>query len=445
VAYESLHYKFFTTKWVLPFIQDTGVSGPFEVVGQDLFLFVSRCGLLSYVARRGEKIVLIAQERLPFAAEIYCDGGAKKDLSGVKDLLITSGPVPTAGDRSLYLSYESQPTPGCIVLKVVRFDVGLGRRIAVRTKHDLFQSRCAPEPITHTQAGGAFAETASHIYFSVGDFGHGRSRPSNSNLTSIFRMPKSSDRPEPEQFAIGMRNSEGLAFAPASNGEPALFATEMGPKGGDEINVVSKGDDFGFSDKSYGLDYEHDTSTDYVGPWDDHSIGKEPEYVFIPAVAPTDIAYYDGAMFKNWHRSLLMTTLHAQTLYRIRLRGTRIVYAEPIAALGERMRFIRPAPDGSFYLKADPDRLIRVHRDPNAKAQPIEVAQLVAAKGCFGCHSPQGAGSAPSLRGMQATAIYHALNNFAAGTKFSPLMNPIAGTLSYLERKAIAEYLAALP
>jgi hypothetical protein len=168
VAYESVHYKFLATKWVLPFIEDSGVSGPFEVVGQDLFLFVSRCGMLSYVARQGEKIVLIAQESVPFAREIYCDGGPKKNLTGVKDLLIASGPAAIAGDRRLYLSYASQTRPGCLVFKVVRFDLSLAPSIAVREKLDLFQSQCAPDPPTYTEAGGAFAETASHLYFSVG-------------------------------------------------------------------------------------------------------------------------------------------------------------------------------------------------------------------------------------------------------------------------------------
>jgi hypothetical protein len=187
-SYESVHYKFLATKWILPFIQDSGVSGPFEVIGQDRFLFASRCGVLSYVERQGESIVLIAQDRLPFAGEIYCDGGEKKNLSGVKDLLLTSDKAATAGDLRLFLSYESQPTPGCIVLKVVRFDLSLGPRIAVHEKLDLFQSQCAPQPPTMTDAGGAFAETASHLYFSVGDFGHGRARPSNSDFASIFRV-----------------------------------------------------------------------------------------------------------------------------------------------------------------------------------------------------------------------------------------------------------------
>jgi len=67
------------------------------------------------------------------------------------------------------------------------------------------------------------------------------------------------------------------------------------------------------------------------------------------------------------------------------------------------------------------------------------------AKGCLGCHSPHGEGAALSLRGMEATAIYSSLNSFASGDRANSTMNEIARTLSYLERQAVADYLAALP
>ena len=384
----------------------------------------------------------MARSRLPFADEIFCDGGPEKNLTGVKDLLISRDAASEAGDRRVYLSYATQLNPGCLVLKLVRFDIRLAGKIVVREKHDLFKSDCAPDPPTYTEVGGALAETPTHLYFSVGDFGHGRARPSDTNLCSIHRLLKAPGDEQPVQFAIGLRNAEGLAVVPASTGEPTLFASDMGPRGGDEINVVTEGDDFGYSDTSYGLTYDHNTADDYAGPWDDHANGKEPAYVFMPAVAPTDIVAYEGDMFRNWRGSLLMTTLRAQTLYRIRLKDTRVVYAEPIADLGERMRFVRLAPDGSVYVKADPDRFIRVHRPIGAKPLPIAVSQLVQSKGCLNCHDPGGAGSAPSLRGKDPTVIYQNLNHFAAGSRPNPTMNKIAAALSYDERRAVADYLA---
>lgn len=372
--HDAVHYAFKTKTWQLPFIRDSGLGGPFAVLGPDTLLFVARCGTISIVKRNSDELSLQRRATLPFASEIECEGGPHKTLSGVKGMLLVTdkpGTDPGIHRSTMFLTYSHEPTRGCATLKVVRFPIELGPDLRIGPKTDVFVSQpCAPAPVLHNEIGGAVAEAGGYVYFSVGDFGNLRSQHVKSDFGRIYRVAIGTPQSPAELFAEGVRNPEGLAFAPlaprsAAGKAPAiaLYATDMGPKGGDEVNHVRKGDHLGFPISSYGIEYGHDIKRDYAGQFDRHDFGKKPLYVFMPAVAPTAIAYYDKPMFRSWGHSLIMTTLRGRTVYRLRLDEGRIVYAEPIAVTGQRMRHVQVAADGSIYVKADPDVLIHIYRD----------------------------------------------------------------------------------
>lgn len=455
--YESVHYRFFITKWKLPFLNDSGASGPFGILAPDKFLFISRCGKVSVVEKRGDNLVLTQQQELPFASEIYCGSENERPLAGTKDMLLSdvSRTTSKTGVRTVYLSYAFRGPKECDALKVVAFDLKLAPKLIIDNKQDIFTTKpCGPKPVTHTQLGGAMAQSGGYVYFSVGDFGHGRSPLKASSFESIFRFKyDAKGRVKVERYATGVRNSEGLGFAPTTkirkgkkvSGEQ-LYSTDMGPKGGDEINTVSKGDDFGFSESSYGTEYDRDIDIEQPSPWNQHALGKKPLLAFLPSIAPTAIKYYNGPMFKSWNHSMIMSTLKAQTVFRARLDDNRIIYVEPIAVTKERMRFVHIADDGSIFVKADPDIILRVYRDPLAVAAgPVDPAKVVAAKNCLGCHMASGSGSGIPLVGLQPSSVLVQLNDYATGRRVSQIMEGIAKSLSVKERIAVSDFVTKSP
>ncbi|HZD90807.1 MAG TPA: PQQ-dependent sugar dehydrogenase [Pseudolabrys sp.] len=162
----------------------------------------------------------------------------------------------------------------------------------------------------------------------------------------------------PEIWAYGVRNPEGLAFNPF-NGQ--LWEQEHGPKGGDEINIIRKGANYGWPVVSLGVNYDGTP----VGTGKQHHAGMaDPVWHWTPSIAPSGMAFYTGTLFPQWKGSLFNGALKYELVSRLTLEGDKVVKEERILhGLHQRIRFVAQGPqDGALYLLTDEPhgRILRV-------------------------------------------------------------------------------------
>ena len=161
----------------------------------------------------------------------------------------------------------------------------------------------------------------------------------------------------PEIWAYGLRNPEGLAFNPWSG---ALWEQEHGPRGGDEINIIRKGGNYGWPVVSFGVNYDGSP----VGQGKQHRAGMiDSAWHWTPSIAPSGMAFYTGDLFPGWKGSLINGALKFELLSRLMLDGDKVVKEERLLqGLNERIRDVRQGPDGALYLLTDnaAGRILRV-------------------------------------------------------------------------------------
>ena len=160
----------------------------------------------------------------------------------------------------------------------------------------------------------------------------------------------------PEIWAYGVRNPEGLAINPADG---KLWEQEHGPKGGDEINIIEKGGNYGWPVVSYGVNYDGSP----VGQGKQYHAGMvDPVWHWTPSIAPSGMAFYTGNLFPGWKGSLFNGALKFMLLSRLMLDGDKVVKEERmLQGLHERIRDVRQGPDGALYLTdSGAGRILRV-------------------------------------------------------------------------------------
>jgi glucose/arabinose dehydrogenase len=154
----------------------------------------------------------------------------------------------------------------------------------------------------------------------------------------------------PEIYSYGHRNVQGLVFDPAAG---RLWAHEHGPRGGDEVNIVVAGRNYGWPVATFGVDY----SGARISPYTSRPGMEDPVLHWTPSIAPSGMALYRGAQFPEWDGDLLVTALVAREVRRLELEGDRVVAQEPLfAEVGERLRDVKVAPDGALLLLTDSPR-----------------------------------------------------------------------------------------
>jgi aldose sugar dehydrogenase len=157
----------------------------------------------------------------------------------------------------------------------------------------------------------------------------------------------------PETFAHGLRDPEGAAINPTT-GE--LWVTDHGPQGGDEIDIVRAGKNYGWPDVSYGVQYDFQRTDGRknvpVGNGGTSMPGvEEPAYFWVPDIAPSGMLFYTGDKFPDWKGNVFVGALEGQALVRLVLKGDRVVAEERLLTDRKmRVRDIRQGPDGNIYL-----------------------------------------------------------------------------------------------
>ena len=160
-------------------------------------------------------------------------------------------------------------------------------------------------------------------------------------------------------WSSGHRNPQGLAYDPVRR---VLFAHEHGPRGGDEVNVIRRGGNYGWPVVTMGMDYSGAT----ISPFRNYPGMIDPLVNWVPSIAPSGLAVYRGAMFPEWQGSLLVGALVDKELRVVKLSpaGEPVGQERALRNLGERIRDVRVAPDGAVWVTTDDDsgKVLRLSR-----------------------------------------------------------------------------------
>lgn len=205
-----------------------------------------------------------------------------------------------------------------------------------------------------------------NLYFSIGDRGTGaHAQDSSKPNGKIHRIKRDGKIPADNPYrrtkgavksiyALGNRNPQGLAFHPET-GE--LWESEHGPLGGDEINLISKGRNYGWPVISYGKNYNGSIITELT-----HQEGMEqPIWYWNPSTAVCGIDFYSGDLFPKWNNKLLVGALKYEDVRVLSLEGNRVMHEEVILKNAGRVRDICCGPDGAIYVVLnDPGTILRL-------------------------------------------------------------------------------------
>lgn len=162
----------------------------------------------------------------------------------------------------------------------------------------------------------------------------------------------------PQVYTFGHRNPQGLAMDSKTG---TIYLHEHGPKGGDEVNVLVPGSNYGWPAVTYGDNY----SGAFVSPFKQYPGIKEPLHYWVPSIAPSGLAVYQGDVFPEWQGDLFIGALVDREVRRLDIEDGKVVAEEPLfSELEARIRDVRVGPDGNIYLLTDSDagKVVRITR-----------------------------------------------------------------------------------
>ncbi len=194
-------------------------------------------------------------------------------------------------------------------------------------------------------------------------------------------------------FTIGHRNPQGLTVD--SHGR--VWSTEHGPQGGDELNLLRKGGNYGYPMHTYGTEYASISWPPAEGVRPDLTLIR-PVFAWVPSIAPTDLVEVSDPAFPRWRGDLLIATLRGRAMWRVRVEGQRVVYAEPIP-IGKRIRDIA-AGKGEFVLLTNDDEIVRIV--PNVG---VDQGAVLFTLHCGGCHDDVEHRIGPNLKGVVGARV----------------------------------------
>ena len=324
----------------------TGLQHPWAVAflpGGDLLVTERRGRLLRVAAADGGTREV---DGLPPVAAV--------GQGGLLDVALDPG---FAGNRLLYLAY-SERVGGGLRTAVARAELAGDRLVGLRR---IFAMNRASSGSGHFGSRLAFLPDGD-LVVTIGDRRERhRAQDPADHAGSVLRLrPDGTPSPRtaalaipgaaPEVFSFGHRNAQGLAIHP---GTGAIWIHEHGPRGGDEINVVRGGANYGWPVVTHGREY----SGGSIGVGSE-APGMEPPLLhWTPSIAPSGMAFYTGSEFPRWQGNLFVGALAGRHLRRVVLRGTEVVEQEVLleGRLG-RIRDVRQGPNGRLWLLTDERR-----------------------------------------------------------------------------------------
>ena len=260
-----------------------------------------------------------------------------------------------ASNRFVYLSYSRPGEDGTATTAVVR---GRLEGNALTDVEDIIEARAWRDAGQHFGSRFAF-DRDGYLYISIGERGEMQAAQDLSNHQgTVLRLHDDGRGPAvnpfigragalPEIFTYGNRSPQGLTVHPET-GE--LWETEHGPRGGDEINVLRAGANYGWPLITYGINYDGSPITDIQSK----EGMEQPLNYWVPSIATSGIAIYSGDRFPNWQGDVFVGGLAGQHLARVRFdENRRKVEEEKLLEGIGRVRDVRSGPDGYIYLLID--------------------------------------------------------------------------------------------
>jgi glucose/arabinose dehydrogenase len=271
-----------------------------------------------------------------------------------------------SANRLVYLAYAARGPDG------VGTELARGRLAGHRLENVEVLFRQSPKGNRGQHFGGRIVfDRAGFVYLTLGDRGEmARAQRPDDHAGSVIRLhddgrvPK--DNPfagkpgwKPEKFTLGNRNMQGAALHPQTG---ALWTHEHGPQGGDEVNIMRAGANYGWPVITYGVNYGLGTR---IGEGKSKPGMEQPVYYWVPSIAPSGMAFYAGERFPRWKGNLFVGALRDRMLVRLELDGDRVVKEERLLqnAIG-RIRDVRAAPDGYLYLLTDDSAGVLARLEP---------------------------------------------------------------------------------
>lgn len=310
---------------------------------------------------------MIVTERAGRLRLVTAKGQLSPPVAGVPAVLTSGGQAGLfdvaldpgfAQNHTLYLAYFER-RPNGLGLSVARARLEEGASPKLAELKVIF--RAQPETGPAINLGGRLvANNDGTLFVTVGDRFTERDKAQDLSADNgkIVRINTDGSIPKGNPFAsrkgargeiwtLGHRNPEGLAIRPSDG---SLWDVEHGAKGGDEINIVKPGHNYGWPVITYGVDY----SGEKIGEGHAKPGMDQPVYYWDPSIAPSGMAFYTGDLFPQWKGNLFIGALKFKDVRRLVMKGDRIVGEEVLLSnLNERIRDIRQGPDGALYILTD--------------------------------------------------------------------------------------------
>lgn len=255
-------------------------------------------------------------------------------------------------DGWIYLTFSDPGDGDRAMTKVVRGRLEGNRFVNLQT---LFALPREEYPPGYELFGSRVAFLGEHLFFTIGERKvHHVAQSVRSPLGKVHRVFADGRIPPDNPFAreagacasvwsLGHRNPQGLAVNPA-NGE--VWESEHGPRGGDEVNFIRRGANYGWPEVTHGINYDGTTIAEKA-----EAPGFEPPAQhWTPSIAVSPLAFYSGDRFPTWKGSLFVGSLARQKLLRFEVRDGRVVHEEEIFSNLGRVRDIETGPDGLLYV-----------------------------------------------------------------------------------------------
>ncbi|MFH7321278.1 PQQ-dependent sugar dehydrogenase [Desulfurivibrio sp. D14AmB] len=335
----------------------TGLATPWSLafLPDGRMLVTERPGRLRIVASNGEISPPLAG--LP---AVHARG-----QGGLLDLVLSPD---FADDNLIYFSY-AEPVARGARTAVARARLDL-EQMRLREVTRIFAQNEAP-PGQHHWGSRLVFDRRGNLFVTLGErfFHRDRAQDLDSHLGKIVRIRPDGSVPEdnpfleqaqalPEIWSYGHRNVQGAALHPET-GE--FWSHEHGPQGGDEVNVIRPGRNYGWPVITHGREY----GTGFrIGEGTERGDVTAPIHVWTPSIAPSGMAFHTGEEFPLWRGNLLVGALRGSVLVRLELEGEKVVGEERLLGeLGHRIRDVRQGPDGRLYLLDETaGRILRLER-----------------------------------------------------------------------------------
>jgi len=290
-------------------------------------------------------------------------GVVEVDAEGQGGMLdVATGPDYTTRDW-LYFTYSKSTVSGAVTT------LARARRTGNQLSdwQELLVTNSATSGYRHFGSRIAF-DQQGHVFFGVGDRGERDSAQDlSSHAGTIMRLRLdgsipddnpflSRDNAQPEIWSYGHRNPQGLLY---DNNTGNLWSIEHGPRGGDEINLVVKGANYGWPVISYGKEYWGPAS---IGEGTEKPGMQQPVKVYIPSIAPGSLLLYSATAFPQWQGNLFSGALKLRHLNRVSISVDNKAIAEErlLGDLNERIRALAQSPEGWIYFSTDSGKIIRM-------------------------------------------------------------------------------------